>query len=151
MAVLRTFSKAYGLAGIRIGYGVMPPEMAELVHRVRQPFNANSLAQAGALAAIGDEDFLRRSLSLVHEELDFLYAGLERLGVNYFPSEANFFLIDVEADADEIFEAMLRRGVIVRSMASYGYPRYIRVTAGLRSENERFLAAFAAVMGKENE
>ncbi len=151
VAVLRTFSKAYGLAGIRIGYGVMPPEMAELAHRVRQPFNANSLAQVGALAAIDDTDFLSRSLSLVHDELDFLYAGLERMGVNYFPSEANFFLIDVEADADEIFEAMLRQGVIVRSMASYGFPRYIRVTAGLRSENERFLEAFATVMGKENE
>ncbi|MFO8112537.1 MAG: histidinol-phosphate transaminase [Desulfosalsimonadaceae bacterium] len=148
VAVLRTFSKAYGLAGIRIGYGVMPAPLAELLHRVRQPFNANSLAQAGALAALDDDAFLHRSVRFVHEELEFLYAGIERLGLNYFPTEANFFLIDVEQDADEVFEAMLRQGVIIRSMASYGYPRYIRVTAGLRKENEGFLKAFAAVMEK---
>lgn len=145
VAVLRTFSKAYGLAGIRIGYGLMSPVLAGILHRVRQPFNANSLAQAGACAALDDEDFLNRSVNLVHEELEFLYAGLEQLGVNYFPTEANFFLIDVQQDADTVFEAMLRKGVIVRSMASYGYPTYIRVTAGLRSENEAFLKAFAAV------
>ncbi len=148
VAVLRTFSKAYGLAGIRIGYGVMPAPLANLLHRVRQPFNANSLAQAGALAALDDDAFLQRSVRFVHEELEFLYAGIERLGLNYFPTEANFFLIDVEQDADQVFEAMLRQGVIIRSMASYGYPRYIRVTAGLRKENETFLKAFATVMAK---
>lgn len=148
VAVLRTFSKAYGLAGIRIGYGVMPAPLANLLHRVRQPFNANSLAQTGALAALDDDAFLQRSVRFVHEELEFLYAGIERLGLNYFPTEANFFLIDVAQDADQVFEAMLRQGLIIRSMASYGYPRYIRVTAGLRKENEAFLNAFATVMGK---
>ncbi|MFP3981648.1 MAG: histidinol-phosphate transaminase, partial [Desulfobacterales bacterium] len=146
VAVLRTFSKAYGLAGIRIGYGVMPAELAELLHRVRQPFNANALAQAGACAALDDDDFLAQTVSLVRSELEFLYAGLEHLGVNYFPSEANFFLIDVQSDAEAFFEAMLRQGVIVRSMASYGYPEYIRVNAGTREENQRFLAAFEKVM-----
>ena len=146
VAVLRTFSKAYGLAGLRIGYGLMPPVLADLLHRVRQPFNANFLAQAGACAALGDIDFLNRTISLVHEELEFLYAGIERLGFNYFPTEANFFLIDVKKDADSVFEAMLKQGVIVRSMVSYGYPQYIRITAGLRKENERFLEAFAHVM-----
>lgn len=151
VCVLRTFSKAYGLAGIRIGYGIMPVELAELLHRIRQPFNANSLAQAGACAALDDEAFLRESVSLVHRELEFLYAGIEHLGLNYFPAETNFFLIDVEKDADAVFEALLGQGVIVRSMVSYGYPRYIRVTAGLRRENEAFLKAFAAVMGKTGE
>ncbi|MCF8037327.1 MAG: histidinol-phosphate transaminase [Desulfobacteraceae bacterium] len=146
VAVLRTFSKAYGLAGIRIGYGVMPGELAELLHRVRQPFNANALAQAGACAALDDDDFLGQTVSLVRAELEFLYAGLEHLGVNYFPSEANFFLIDVQSDAEAFFEAMLRQGVIVRSMASYGYPEYIRINAGTREENQRFLAAFERVM-----
>ena len=146
VAVLRTFSKAYGLAGIRIGYGVMPGELAELLHRVRQPFNANALAQAGACAALDDDDFLGKTVSLVRSELEFLYAGLEHLGVNYFPSEANFFLIDVQGDAEAFFEAMLRQGVIVRSMASYGYPEYIRINAGTREENQRFLAAFERVM-----
>lgn len=149
VAVLRTFSKAYGLAGIRIGYGLMPAELAGLLHRVRQPFNANALAQAGACAALDDDDFLNRTLALVHGELEFLYAGIERLGMNYFPTEANFFLIDVGKDADTVFEEMLRHGVIIRSMASYGYPRYIRVSVGRREENEVFLSALAMVMGKQ--
>ncbi len=148
VVVLRTFSKAYGLAGIRIGYGLMPEALAGILHRVRQPFNANSLAQAGACAALDDEDFLQQTVRFVQGELEFLYAGIERLGMNYFPTEANFFMIDVEQDADAVFEAMLRQGVIIRSMVSYGFPRYIRVTAGLREENERFLKAFASVMGK---
>lgn len=146
VVLLRTFSKAYGLAGIRIGYGIMPPDLAGLLHRVRQPFNANSLAQAGAIAALDDDEFLERTKRLIREELDFLYAGLEQMGVNYFPTEANFFLIDVKQDADTFFEAMLKEGVIVRSMVSYGYPQYIRVNAGLRVENERFLEAFGKVM-----
>lgn len=151
IVVLRTFSKAYGLAGIRIGYGAMPAEMAGLLHRVRQPFNANALAQVGACAAIDDEEFLNRTIRLVRGELEFLYAALEHLGVNYFPTEANFFLIDVNRDADTFFEAMLREGVIVRSMVSYGYPRYIRVSPGLREENERFLKAFALVMNRDKD
>ena len=148
VVVLRTFSKAYGLAGIRIGYGLMPAGLAKILHRVRQPFNANTLAQAGACAALDDDAFLEKTATLVHGELDFLYAGIERLGMNYFPTEGNFFLIDVARDADQVFEDMLRLGVIVRSMVSYGYPTYIRVTPGLRQENERFLTAFEKVMGK---
>ncbi|MFP4668304.1 MAG: histidinol-phosphate transaminase [Desulfobacterales bacterium] len=146
VVVLRTFSKVYGLAGVRIGYGIMPEELAGILHRVRQPFNANALAQAGALAALDDTEFLEKTVSLVRSELDFLYAGLERVGVNYFPSEANFFLIDVGCDAEVFFEEMLRRGVIVRSMASYGYPEYIRINAGTREENRRFLEAFESVL-----
>jgi histidinol-phosphate aminotransferase len=148
VAVLRTFSKAYGLAGIRIGYGIMPAALADILNRIRQPFNANSLAQAAACAALDDDGFLNKTIRLVHEELEFLYAGIEDLGFNYFPTEANFFLIDAEKDADVVFEDMLRQGVIVRSMVSYGYPRYIRVTVGLREENEKFLKAFSVVMGK---
>lgn len=146
VAVLRTFSKAYGLAGVRIGYGVMPETLAGLLHRVRQPFNANALAQAGACAALDDDAFLEKTVSLVQRELEFLYEGLEHMGVNYFPSEANFFLIDVSCDADAFFEAMLRQGVIVRSMVSYGYPEYIRINAGTREENKRFLDAFQKVI-----
>lgn len=148
VAVLRTFSKIYGLAGIRIGYGIMPEDLANILQRVRQPFNANSLAQAAACAALDDTEFLEKTLSLVRSELDFLYGGLERLGVNYFPSEANFFLIDVGCDAEAFFEEMLRQGVIVRSMASYGYPEYIRINAGTREENQRFLDAFGTVMNR---
>jgi histidinol-phosphate aminotransferase len=141
LVTLRTFSKAYGLAGLRIGYGIMPKEIAGLLNRVRQPFNANSLAQVGAIAALEDKAFLAKVTTLVHEGLDYLYDALDRLGVNYFPTQTNFFLIDVAKDADEIFESMLRQGVIVRSMTSYGYPRYIRINVGLHKENVRFIRA----------
>ena len=146
LITLRTFSKAYGLAGLRIGYGVMPEEITGLLNRVRQPFNANLLAQVGACAALKDETFLKKTISLVHEGLDFLYNSLDRLGIKYFPTQANFFLIDVGKDADEVFESMLRQGVIVRSMRSYGYPEYIRVNVGLAEENVRFIKALEKVI-----
>lgn len=145
VVVLRTFSKAYGLAGMRIGFGVMPPELALVLHRVRQPFNVNRMAQAAAMAAIGDEAFLQKTIRLVHDGLDLLWAQLSHMGVSYFRSQANFFLIDVRTDADDFYEAMLREGVIVRSMSNYGYPRYIRVNVGLKAENERFLETFGTV------
>jgi histidinol-phosphate aminotransferase len=141
LVALRTFSKAYGLAGLRIGYGVMPAEIANILNRIRLPFNTNLLAQAGAGAALDDKIFLEKVISLVHEGLDFLYDALDGLGIRYFPTQANFFLIDVRKDADEIYESMLRQGVIVRSMKSYGYPNYIRINVGLHEENMRFLKA----------
>jgi len=149
VVVLRTFSKAYGLAGLRIGYGIMPVEIADILHRVRQPFNAGALGQIGAAAAIDDTAFLQRSVSLVHEGLDRLFEGLSTMGIRYFPTQANFFLIDVKTDANRIFEKMLEKGVIVRSMVSYGYPTYIRVNVGLASENERFLSALERVLDGE--
>ncbi len=147
LAVLRTFSKIYGLAGIRIGYGVMPGELAGLLHRIRQPFNTSSPAQAAAEGALDDDEFVARTKRLVAEELDFLQQGLADMGASFFPTQANFFLIDVKRDAEQVFEKMLKEGVIVRSMASYGYPEYIRINAGTREENERFLEAFKKVLG----
>lgn len=141
LVTLRTFSKAYGLAGLRIGYGVMPVEIADVLNRIRLPFNTNSLAQAGAAAALEDTIFLEKVMSLVHEGLDYLYDALDTLGVTYFSTQTNFFLIDVRKDADEIYEDMLRQGVIVRSMKSYGYSNYIRINVGLHEENVRFLKA----------
>lgn len=146
LITLRTFSKAYGLAGLRIGYGVMPTEIAGILNRVRLPFNASSLAQAGAVAALEDSVFLKKVISLIHEGLDFLYDALERRNIKYFPTQANFFLVDVHKDADEIYEKMLRQGVIVRSMKSYGYPNYIRINVGLHEENVRFLKALEKSM-----
>jgi histidinol-phosphate aminotransferase len=146
VVTLRTFSKTYGLAGLRVGYGIMPPELAAILHRIRQPFNASSLAQAGAAAALDDEAFLQRTIRLVHTELDYLFGQLDRLGVRYFPTQSNFFLIDVQADADVVFEQMLTQGVIVRSMRSYGYPHYIRINVGLPAENERFVTALGRVL-----
>ncbi|MDA8404106.1 MAG: histidinol-phosphate transaminase [Desulfobacteraceae bacterium] len=146
VAVMRTFSKVYGLAGIRIGYGIMPAEMAGMLHRVRQPFNTNSLAQAAATAALDDEEFLRETKRLIQTELQFLQNSLTRMGVCWFPTQANFFLIDVKQSARSVFEALLQQGVIVRSMVSYGYPEYIRVTVGTRAENIRFLKALERVL-----
>ncbi len=145
VVTLRTFSKAYGLAGLRVGYGVMDTPLAELLQRVRMPFNVNTLAQTAAAAALEDTDFLAQTLTTVHQGLDFLYAELDRRGVPFFPSQANFFLIDVGRPADEVFEGMLRQGVIVRSMRVYGYPEYIRVSLGLPEENRRFLKALDVV------
>jgi histidinol-phosphate aminotransferase len=146
VVTLRTFSKAYGLAGLRIGYGVMPAALAGILHRIRLPFNAGSLAQAGAGAALDDDGFLSRTIHLVHEQLDQLFEALGELGLRCFPTQSNFFLIDVESDADTVFERMLRRGVIVRSMSAYGYPFYIRVNVGLPQENRRFVTTLREVL-----
>ena len=146
LVMLRTFSKAYGLAGLRIGYGIMSKEIASLLNRVRQPFNANLLAQVGAGAALEDKAFLEKTVSLIHEGLDFLYTSLDRMNIKYFPTQANFFLIDIGKDADEVFEKMLKQGIIVRSMTSYGYPNYIRINVGLHEENVRFLNALEKII-----
>jgi histidinol-phosphate aminotransferase len=146
VAVLRTFSKAYGLAGLRIGYGIMSAGLAGLLHRVRMPFNVNTLAQVAAAAALDDTDFLNETLSTVHEGLDYLYTELTRRGMRYFPTQANFFLLDVIRPADDVFQALLRHGVIVRSMRTYGYPTYIRVSVGRPEDNRRFLKALDEVL-----
>lgn len=146
LVILRTFSKAYGLAGLRIGYGIMPGEIAEVINRIRMPFNVNTLAQVGALGALEDRGFIEQSVRLVHEELDYMSRALADLGVGYYPTQANFFLIDVGKNADDLFDQMLRRGVIVRSMVSYGYPEYIRVNVGLHEENVRCLSALKEVI-----
>lgn len=140
---LRTFSKAYGLAGLRIGYGLMPSQVAGNLHKVRQPFNVNQLAQIGALAALHDEDFYQQTLRRTREGLQYLQDEVDNLGCKSYPSQTNFFLIDVHGDATALFEAMLYKGVIVRSMKPYGYTDMVRVTVGSEEENKRFLAALS--------
>jgi histidinol-phosphate aminotransferase len=146
IVTLRTFSKVYGLAGLRIGYGVMSEEIAGILNRIRPPFNASIPAQAGAVAALDDKAFFNKTVRLVHNGLDYMYESLKDRGIKYFPTQANFFLIDTGRNADEVFEKMLRLGVIVRSMTSYGYPEYIRVSVGLRKENIRFIKAVEKVL-----
>ncbi|MFZ3046848.1 MAG: histidinol-phosphate transaminase [Desulfatirhabdiaceae bacterium] len=146
IVTLRTFSKAYGLAGLRIGYGVMSKELADILHRVRQPFNTNSLAQIAANAALDDDDFLRKTIDMVHDGLDYFYAELGRMGVRYFPTQANFMLIDVGQSADAVFEKLLHKGVIVRSMRAYSYPDYIRDNVGQPLEKQRFIQSLESVM-----
>jgi histidinol-phosphate aminotransferase len=146
LVTLRTFSKVYGLAGLRAGYGVMSPGLTALIQRIRPPFNVNSLAQVAAVAALEDETFFKRSVKLVHDGLRQLAEALDAMGVRHHPTQTNFFLIDVDRPADQVFEQMLRRGVIVRSMRSYGFERTIRINVGLPEENERFITALKAVL-----
>jgi len=140
VVVSRSFSKAYGLAALRIGYGVMDAAVADLVNRVRQPFNVNALAQAAALAALADVEYVEESRRLNREGLAQLAAGFARLGVHALPSHGNFVLVKV-GDAPRVYGALLRQGIIVRPVANYGLPEWLRVTVGLPQENERFLAA----------
>nr|WP_321465752.1 histidinol-phosphate transaminase [uncultured Desulfobulbus sp.] len=140
---LRTFSKAFGLAGLRVGFGVMHREVASLLHRVRQPFNINLPAQAGALAALADTAHYQLTLSGTAVGRAWLSAEVTRLGCTPYPSSTNFFLIDVKGDATKLYEAMLYKGVIVRSMKAYGYPDFIRITVGTEAENQRFIGALA--------
>ncbi len=146
IVTLRTFSKAYGLAGLRIGYGVMSKDLADILHRVRQPFNTNSLAQVAAIAALDDDRFLQKTIDMVHEGLDYFYAELTRAGIAHFPTQANFMLINVGQSADAVFEKLLHKGVIVRSMRPYSYPEYIRVNVGQPRENQRFIQSLESVL-----
>lgn len=143
---LRTFSKAYGLAGLRVGYGVMPSEVADYVNRVRQPFNVNSLAQVAALAALDDGQFLQETQKVVREGLAFLYKELAKMQIRTLPTQTNFFLMEVGYDGRQVYEAMLRRGVIVRAMNAYGLDNYIRISVGRPEENQRFITALKEVL-----
>lgn len=140
---LRTFSKVYGLAGLRVGYGLMTKEIASCLHKVRQPFNINQMAQVGALAALSDEEYYERTLCRTREGLDFLRGEIEGLGCKTYPSQTNFFLIDVGGHADLLYDNLLTKGVIVRSMCDYGFETFIRVTVGTEEENKRFLYSLA--------
>jgi len=145
--VVRTFSKAHGLAGLRVGYAVMPEPLADLLNRVRQPFNVNSIAQAAALAALDDDDFVRRGLDHNREELGRIQDAVEAMGLTVTPSFTNFILIDMgDRSGQDIYEGLMKRGVIVRPMAPYGLPKTIRVTAGLKEENGMFLEALGEII-----
>ena len=146
VVTLRTFSKLYGLAGLRVGYGIMPESLAEGLNRIRQPFNVNLLAQIGARAALADQAFVAQTLELVHAGLDYLYRELDALGLTYHPTQSNFFLIDMQRDAGAVFEALLKQGVIVRSMLGYGFPHCIRVNVGTAEENRRLITALQALV-----
>ncbi len=140
--VLRTFSKIYGLAGLRIGYGITTPDITNYLNRLRPPFNANSLAQRAALAALDDEAHVAASRILNHAEMDRVRAGLRQLGFEALPSETNFLYFDVGRNGREVFDALLREGIIVRHIEG----RMLRVTIGLPEENQLFLSALGNVM-----
>ncbi len=145
--ILRTFSKAYALAGLRIGYGIASKEIVDFLNRTRPPFNVNLIAQVAAMAALDDEEHLRRSVEISLRGKDFLYNSFKSMGLEYVKSYANFVLVDVGMEADECSEALLRMGVIIRSMKGYGFPNHIRVTVGTPEENEIFIDRLRKVIG----
>lgn len=146
LIVSRTFSKAYGLAGLRVGFAMAQPSLTDVLNRVRQPFNVNSLAQVAAIAALGDADFLRKSYELNKSGKQALVDGFTRLGLEFVPSYGNFVLVRV-GDAARINLELLKKGVIVRPVAGDGLPEWLRVSIGLPEENARFLDALTATLG----
>lgn len=146
LIVSRTFSKVYGLAGVRIGYGVCNAQLADVLNRVRPPFNANSIALVGAEAALDDSDHLTKSVSTNAAGLKQLYAGFEQMGLSYIPSAANFVAVDLGQIAAPFYETLLREGVIVRPVANYEMPGHLRITVGTEEQNTRVLAALKKVL-----
>ena len=145
LVITRTFSKAYGLAGLRVGYALAHAEVADLLNRVRQPFNLNSLAQVAATAALNDTDFLQKSYELNRDGMARITDGLNRLGLSYIPSYGNFVSFRI-GSATAMYQSLLKRGVIVRPVGNYDMPDYLRVSIGLESENEKFLSALKDAM-----
>lgn len=146
LVVTRTFSKIYGLAGLRIGYALADPEITDLLNRVRQPFNANSLALVAAEAALEDEKHVARSVSVNRAGLERLGRGLAALALRTLPTQANFITVDLGRPAEPVFQGLLREGVIVRPLAGYGLADSLRVTVGTEAENRRFLDALGRVL-----
>ncbi|MCK9604690.1 MAG: histidinol-phosphate transaminase [Candidatus Omnitrophica bacterium] len=144
--VLRTFSKAYGLAGLRVGFAATRPEFASYMEIARQPFNVNLLAQAAATAALDDKKFLNKSKRIISEGKAYLYDTLAGMGVAYVPSVTNFILIDTGKESVGVFKEMLKYGVIVRDMKQYGFKNFIRVTIGTKRENERFIKVLKKIL-----
>lgn len=148
LIVCRTLSKAYGLAALRVGYCISHPQVADVLNRVRQPFNVNSLALAAAVAALADDNYLTESRQLNREGMQQLEQGLRALGLQWIPSRGNFVAVDLGRDAAPIYQGLLRAGVIVRPVGGYEMPNHLRVSIGLPGENQRFLEALAQVLGR---
>ena len=153
LLVTRTFSKAYGLAGLRVGYSLSHPDMANLLNRIRPPFNVNSLALAAACAGLGDVEHVRNAVALNAEQMAVVTNAVQEMGLSFIPSVGNFVCIDVAnsslgTTAAAVYDALLHEGVIVRPVANYGMPRHLRVTLGLPEENQRFLTALARVLNR---
>jgi histidinol-phosphate aminotransferase len=151
LVLTRTFSKAYGLAGLRVGYALAQPDVAGMLNRVRQPFNVNSLALTAAAAALNDADFIAKSKRVNDAGMAQLTQGVQAMGLEYIPSFGNFVCIRVGSvgnPANNVFQELLKRGVIVRPVGNYGMPEYLRVSIGLPEQNARFLAALGEILGR---
>ncbi len=146
LLITRTFSKAYGLAGLRVGYGLSSPEMADILNRVRQPFNNNTLALVAAEAALNDEEHLQETIRVNASGMLQLTEGFKALNLEWIPSSGNFVLVDIKQSGQDIYEALLRRGVIVRPVANYELPHHLRISIGTETENKVFLKALAETL-----
>lgn len=150
VVILRTFSKAASLAGLRVGYGIAEPDAVSLMHRIRQPFNVNSLAQAAAMAAIEDESHVLECIRLNEAGRAYLYEEFEALGLSFVPSRANFILVDARRSAADIYQRLLREGVIVRPMTAFGMETALRITVGTPEENRRMIKALRKCLMEAN-
>lgn len=148
LIVSRTFSKAYGLAGLRVGYMVCHPELVSVLNRVREPFNCNSLALVAAEAALADEAYLAEAVALNSQGMAMYEAFFREQGLSYIPSRGNFITLDLQRDAGPVYQALLREGVIVRPIAGYGLPTCLRISIGLEAENRRCIEALKTVLGR---
>ena len=145
--VLRTFSKVYSLAGLRVGYAVANDALADYMGRVRLVFNVNAIAQAAAVAALGDKEYVNMSIENNRQGKEYLYKALSELEIGYIPTQANFLLINILGDSNQIFQELMKLGVIVRPGSVFGLNNYLRVTIGTPEQNIRFIQALCQVMG----
>lgn len=143
--ILRTFSKIYGLAGLRVGYCITKEDFADAIEKVSPPFSVNRFAQIAAIAALEDKEHIERTKEINESGKKFLYENFEKMSMFYIPSETNFITIDVKTDAEKIYEDLQKRGVIVRPLTMYGNPTFLRVTIGTQEQNKRFIEAFKQV------
>jgi histidinol-phosphate aminotransferase len=144
--VLRTFSKVYGLAGLRIGFALSREDVVDCLYQVRDPFPVHRLGQVAAVAALKDEDHAIRSIQLVYEGKRYLYRELDRMGISYVPSQANFIFLDFERDSEQVFQGLLKEGIIIRPGKMWGYPTFARVTIGRMEDNRRFIQALKKIL-----
>jgi histidinol-phosphate aminotransferase len=147
---LRTMSKVYGLAGLRLGIMTAQPEVVDLINRVRKPFNINSLMQVGAIAALDDVEFIKKTQKLTWDGLDYFYKELEKMGLSYIPSQGNFVLFDVKQKSTDVYEKLLAKGVILRPVKNYGFETYLRMSVGLPHENEKAVAALKEIVNNRS-
>lgn len=148
LIITRTFSKAYGLAGLRVGFALSHPEVADLLNRIRQPFNVNSLALVAATTALADDAYIAATKQLNDQGMKQLIAGFEAMALSYIPSKGNFITVNVERNGLDVYELLLKQGVIVRPVTNYGLPQHLRVSIGLQEENKRFLEALSGLLGR---
>ena len=146
MIVLRTFSKVYGLAGLRIGYALGREDLVDCLYQVRDPFPVHRLGQVAAVAALNDQEHALRSIQMVYQGKRYLYKELDKMGLLYVPSQANFVFIDFERDSNKIFQALLREGIIIRPGKTWGFPTCARVTIGTMEDNQRFIRALRKIL-----